>query len=416
MNKITSLLLALCSLFVISCSSKHQPPVIKDTTPNLYVQKINNKALGFINSSYKIGSLFHDNYGLILPYELIDSSNDVKHVDQGDSLMWNSIALSSMCMIQQAVQEQRLPAKYDLKPEIKALWNSIKNNLQLEDGRWIRHPSLITDKDQTQISNDLILGSLFMGTIAYHTNCDPVKSEYKVFVEKFADYGRTHKWEMGGDGYKHDLSVTWLKDRSTLKMVLNLYDANTSDLSIYLPDDLQRLILKETLIFANYINKHKSKCLKGSKFDCALIGGNKRGLSVFGNHLAFLKLNIGYIESLYKSNSLYKTDTLKDWYYYMGRIGDDINAPNWLFTAGYRSSNLDKPTFHDAEKFLVLNYPNEYSGETEDHSIKEWGCTTYLWQRVPIERCNDNKNIRYTTIDFLFLFSIIQNPNLLHEL
>lgn len=347
-----------------------------------------NKGLVYINQSYRATSRHYDQYGLLLPTKPTGMGG---FKDQGDALLFNSFALANMCQIQQLVNEKKLSKDFDLSNEIQSLGNNYQNYLQTKDGALIRHPDFIANKSYTSVSKDGIAGFLYLGSKVFESNCS-FKDQYKIMVINFLNFVKANNWEMSIT--KKDLSVTKLTDRHYLAMVLNLYDI-TADLDL----GTSYHDLKSQTEYADYVNQNVSRCKELKYFTdnafCQLFDGT----AVSGNHLTYLGLQVAIVEAKYKKNSQYTLGLLKDYSLNMAKVGDSVGAYNWLFVSGYR--RYYERTFNDIAEFLLNNFPENIP--TETNGVLGWGCTDYIWQRTPFEKCNQD-DTEYLGNDFLIVF------------
>ena len=343
---------------------------------------VNIKANTYLEKSFRHETSTHyDQYGL----HLATSTSDFIHQD--DNLIDSSQSLMSMCMVHKS-------GFADLSTDIALLWTSIKDNLQLPDGRLIRHPDFTS---KTSISKDGIVGWMAMLAMAYHTNCEPIKTEAGPLITKFKEYGIANEWEYGAKGYQ-DSSTTKLTDRHKLKMLLNLYDQTTDDLDL----STSGHTLAESAKVADYINENKYHCQGGDPTACLNIGD----AGVFVNNLVFLGMIVAYIEAIHKDNAFYNEVDLDIIFYNLGRIGDSIDYPNHLFLSFYRYFVYgNTATYNDAIAFLDSGFPNTLTGEILGTNNTEWGCTDSIWQRIPWEHC-DMSNTEYIGFDFMLLFAV----------
>ncbi len=333
---------------------------------------VDSKAAHYMKVSAE-GSRFYDEYGLLLPIK------DGVHKDQGDALIWNSVTLAALCLTG--------------SDNVAYLWESIKT-LQTEDGRLFRHPIYADGVGKTSISKDGVLGFLYLGVIAKHTDCSPVEEEYGIMLAKFKDYVITHNYEMGV-GHK-DISVTFLSDRHTLRTVLRMYGISSEGL------DFKTSVhdLSAAGFWAHTIFDLDYACQHGDANACSAKGT----MGSFMNHLAFLSVSIAYYGSLYNEDSQYTQSQAKDLLKDMAGVGLDQKAYNWLFLTQLRVAQGGK-TFKDVNKFLKESFPSDTP--TETNGVKGWGCTDYIWQRAPYQPCENDAH--YLGTDFLIVYGLINH-------
>ena len=358
------------------------PPTNTSTTNSTLV--LNTKALTYIEASYRAGSAMYDTHGLI-----VSRHADGTAKGQGDALLFNSISLSAMCLIDFAVTKGTLNATFDMTTDLTALWTSYKT-MQSTDGRLSRHPIYSTANNYTTISKDMLTGFYYLGAMAHKYNCEPIKSEYGAVIRSFADYAIANNWE-AGVGVTNN-SQTKMTGRHLLYSVMTLYGLDTSNL------DLATSIydLKTSAKYADYINENKYWCRSGYAAGCLKIAN----AGVFGNNLIFLSMEIATA-----TTALHSTADIKSWYYYLGKVGGSIGLPNWKFVTGYRNVN-GITSVNDAENFLNDKFPTGLP--KENNAIADWGCAEYIWQRVPYEPCSSSDNTTYPGDDFLLMFGMMR--------
>ena len=356
----------LVTILLIACADINP---IEDEEIESFAVQAQEKAELYLSKSF---SMLRDEYGLLLP-----NNGYGTFIDQGDALIWNSIALASLCLI--GDQEK-----------IDDLWVSYITNLQMPDGSLIRHPTLKSGVGVSSISRDGITGFLFLGSIAWITKCS-IFPEYGERLQRFADYGANKNWLVGA----HPGDITPITDRHLIKMVLSLYNRDTSNLS--LKTSIHNLSFQVSI--ANEVNKYTHECKKGIQRSCDLV----KHFSPFVSHLAFLSVVIARIDAMNNPNP---TDSLPDtesWLLTLSAVGDDIGFNNWLFVAGYRKFVRDDATYRDIHKFIAEDFPHTLP--TESNGVSGWGCTDYIWQRSPGEYCSDSKTIHIGQ-DLLLLYGL----------
>jgi len=354
--------------FGTSSSTPNPVPIGTDTT---FTQaELDDKISLYISAQEK----HIDSYNLILP------KLDNTFVQQGDAATWTAATISTNCM---------------LKQDVTSLWQGMKG-IQLSSGTLIRHP---LDVGGTSISKDLIALWLSMGAIAYHTDCEPVKSEFGASLIKFIEYGRDNNWEYGLAGRK-DLSTTLLVGRQALKAVSSLYNLGYSDSALNMNTSISNVLTNASM--ADFINENYYKCHRNAdQVACLRIVDQ----GVFGNHLTFQTILIHYIEALHVEDPVYKLKYLKLSLESLARVGDNIGYNNWLFVSAYRKLVLQTDANDDIFSFLYHKFPD--SLPTEKVGVEGWGCTDFIWQRVPGENCN-NSNLTHIGTDFLMVVGILK--------
>lgn len=346
------------------------------------------KAKTYIASSYNhTTSRHYDAYGLLLP------KYNGTFEDKGDALAWTSVSLGTMCMINRAYLKGNLtdPA-FDLSSDITQVWTDMKNSVIKPDGHLIRHPD---DTGGTSISKDHM--SLFMNmlAIAKYTNCTQVTSDASTVLQNFIDYGIDNDWEMGEAG-RTALSTTLLTGRHSLYDLNNLYNLGYTEDQLDLSTSGESTTLNTTV--ADYINENKFYCRQGFPGACLRIANS----GVYGNHLHFqtsVQFRIGALNNLEPIYNISKTTLFLE---NMGKVGQSVGQPNYLFLAAYRHFVLDNPTFNDINKHLDDAWPTDLP--KENTPITTRGCTDFQWQRVGWEKCT-NTSKEYIGTDFLLLFS-----------
>ena len=108
------------------------------------------------------------------------------------------------------------------------------------------------------------------------------------------------------------------------------------------------------------------------------------------------------MDTLYTERSLYSVDQLMDMTEKLGKVGIEIGFPNWLFVASSRSHLMDMPTYNDVNEFLLDSFPENLPGES--NAVAHWGCSDYIWQRIPGERCSGSAK-EFIGLDFLILYA-----------
>lgn len=317
-----------------------------------------------------------DEYGLLLP------KLGGAFIQQGDALLWNSIALASFCLLHS-------------ETETLELWNSFKH-LQTEDGRLFRHPLLKDGVYTTSVSKDGILGFLFLGAISKETNCI-IQEHYKTSLEKFAQYVVKHDYEMGVG--ETDLTVTYLSDRHTLRMVLRLFDLPSEHLDF------------KTSVHDLYFQTRNSNAVYNHNADCknpvkspfmVEFCSSDWFPGVFGNHLTYLSVYIAFVEAKNIENPVHSMGRIKDYTKYLAQTGIEKGTLYWPFVQLYRITRRQF-LFEDINSELMKMFPEK--PPSESNQVEGWGCTDYIWQRIPFQKCN-NDSTQYLGLDLLLPFSI----------
>ena len=337
---------------------KPDSSIPKDKTPALYSEALQVKAERYLVQQQDM----KDEYGLLLP-----KNWDGTPREHGDALMWNSIALASMCLIDDTENDFGIMSLFEAYQQ-----------LQAEDGRLFRHPTIRESNTRTTISKDQITGFLYLAKTAKDTECI-ISGGIGSMLQRFAEYARLHKWQIGVG--KTDITTTYWTDRHLLKKVLQLYGLDTSglDLKTSIHDTKGMSYIADDIFYTHY------KCRKDGGGYCEIA----KGTSVFPAHLAFLSAMI-----------MGEVSSLKE----LAKVGDNIGFNNWLFVTGYRTTQKRK-TFNDVEKFLVEDFPDDLPNEI--NGVKGWGCTDYIWQRAPLEKC-DNDTRTNIGNDLIHVYALIQ--------
>ena len=323
----------------------------------------------YISQSFASGSPLHDSYGYLLP-------NGSKHPN--DALMWNSVSLATMCMLNGK-------DNIDLSSEINSLWSTIKTNNFMADGRMIRHPMNV---DKRTFSNDMMLGFLYLGAMAKYTNCSQVTNDYLTKLNEAVTYLQNHNYDMQDPSSIGDSdSTTTVMSSNTkrsIQRVLNIY-GTTADLGSFGADSL--LIQTQS---APWLAKNKYYCRNGYLGSCV------RGLNagIYGNHLFFIRVVIAKIEKIITKTG-YSDNTLDEMLGNMAKVGNDFGYPNWLFVSAYRHFNSG--TFNDVNDGLYTIFPDLLPSES---NTTGWGCTDFIFQRVPMEPCSGDGEVQIG-VDFL---------------
>jgi len=353
---------------------------------------VETKANTYIESSYRQSSPLHDSYGFLLPYDLnvANAGEPETHGQQADAAMWNSVALANMCMLQAA-------GNTTLDTEISTLWANIRDQLLTSDGRPIRHPQ---SPDELTISRDIMGAFQYLGAIAFHFNCVPVKSEFGEWIARMTDYGRNHNWEMG-IGLTNP-TVTTLTNRRQLSVVLELYGKSTENLDIASSTEN----LSQQSFLADYIFENTHYCRRGFAGACI----RTANFGSFANNLTYQSAVTMTIGRRHGVSQSYTENELKAIWLNIAKVGDSVGKNNWLFVAGYRYWNQSTPTFNDIKQFLAESFPTTLPGSA--NAIEGWGCSDFIWQRVPYQICKTGvaSTWGYTYIgnDYLSLYAYIK--------
>jgi len=320
---------------------------------------------------------------------LLLPTKDNSFIDQGDALGWNMLALQSMCMLTKAYNDGKLDSDFNLQSNINTLWSNIKTNLIKDSGTVIRHPDSVSG---TSISKDHI--QMFLTSIAFskHIGCEPITSDSSAIITKFIDYGISHSWDYGLEGSRA-ASTTVMVGRNSLKQVAKLLNLSYTDGQLEMRTSVDDLEIATTA--ADFINYNKTLCRQGYAPSCLRILNS----GVYGNHLNFQNTVLMRL-----APNVYSVDETAKFLTNLGKVGQNLDFPNWLFLTGYRYFVLSSPTYNDVWEHLDTDYPD--SLPTEKVSVGKWGCTNYIYQRTMGEHCNLS-NTEYTGIDFLLLFSYI---------
>lgn len=363
------LLILLASLLSLGCAETRRH--------SRYVSEFDKEALNKKASVYLTElEEHHDEYGLLLPRE------GTEFKDQGDALLWNSIAVAVYCLLKE-------------NDKAFALWQSVKK-LQTSDGRLFRHPSLKDGVGRTSISKDGVIGFLFMGAMIYETSCFPMVLEYGDHIEKFAEYVRSHHYEMGVG--VTDPTVTFLGDRHLLKSVLRLYDRSHENLDY------------KTSLHDLSVSAEAAPYIFNNKFLCDFINHQNplcpalEQVSVFPSHLTFLSVITSWVDWKHNMNPLHERNELIQYSDSLARSGVDIGFPNALFITGSEVIN-ESYDFKFAANQLNTLFPEHLP--SEKNAVRQWGCTDYIWQRLPKESCNQS-GTGYLGLDFLLPYALIK--------
>ncbi len=356
--------------------------------------KAKERAMIYINASYNhLTSNQYDDYGYILPYNHLSKSFE----DKGDATAWTSVSLANMCMIQQS-------GFADLSKDISWVWDTLKVNSITKEGKLLRHPDKAKNDN---ISNDAMSLWLYMLAMAKYTNCEPIVSEAPKYLKRFIEYGKRNKWVYG----KEDMSV--LRNRHSLFAVSKMYKLGYNYFDLDIGTSISGLQFSSNV--ADYVNENEYYCEESSwnvlsclkilnleKIHSKRFGGID-GIGTTGNHLFFQQAVIMMIENELVNNPTYDKIEIQKIMEGLGKVGDSINHPNWLFWSGYQYWSTKFPTFNSTNKFLTENFkdtlPNKNNG------VKDWGCTPFIWQRVPGEDCNEESNTTYIGTDYLNAFA-----------
>lgn len=344
------------------------------------------KAQTYINDSYDASSDKHDSYGFIFGKE----GSTFMH--QGDGLMWNSVPLAAMCMMDSS-------SDYTFTTEIASLWNAIKTEMIMSDGRPRRHP-LKDGANGTSISRDMVTGYLYMGAMAKYTNCSGVTSDYLTYLEKVRDYAINNNWELQNPAYLEKANSTTTKmGDNTKRMMVSVLKIYGGDYSSIVLDNPDINAMTAEMKLADWIAEKKFYCRQGFIGSC-LKGAN---LGVFGAHLTFLHAVTANIEyKLLGSSTYFSEFDLDTLLYDAARIGNSVNHQNWLMVAAYR--HFTGGTFNDVYKALDEIFPDVIPGEIEGTNSTTRGCTDFIWQRIGWEYCSGSSEV-YTGNDFLQAFA-----------
>jgi len=346
------------------------------------------KSKRYVSQSYNHSTSSHyDSYGLLLPLR----AGSFNH--QGDALGWNMVSLQTMCMLTQAYKSGRLDSDFDLASDMQQLWADLKSSIIHPDGHLTRHPATTRE---TSISKDHM--AMFQSSLVMmkYFGCENILPDMSNALDKFIRYGAANSWEMGEAG-KTDISTTFLNGRHTL------YDASSVFGLGYAADDLSLSTSAETTrlnsSIADYINENKYWCRLGYPGSCLRIAN----AGVYGNHLNYSSVVLFRIGAPSGRNSIYTQIETKAFLEDMGKVGQNIGFPNWLFVAAYRHFVLGSAaTYNDINKHLAEDWPDNLPTNTD--AIKGWGCSDFIWQRVPEESCGEVPEQQIGT-DFLLLFA-----------
>lgn len=363
------LLILIASLLSLGCAETRKH--------SRYVSEFDKEVLNQKSSVYLTELESHrDEYGLLLPKE------GTQFKDQGDALLWNSIAVATHCLLKE-------------NDKAFALWQSVKK-LQTSDGRLFRHPILHNGLDRTSVSKDGVIGFLFMGAIIYETSCFPMVLEYGERLEMFSEYVRKHNYEMGVG--VTEPSTTFLLDRHLLKSVLKLYDKNHEDMDY------------KTSLHDLSVSAESAPYIFNNKFICDFASHQKpfcsslEYVSVFPSHLTFLSVMTSWIDWKHNMNPLHERNDLIQYSDSLARSGVDIGFPNALFITGSEIIN-ESYDFKFAAHQLNTLFPDHLP--SEKNGVRQWGCTDYIWQRLPKEPC-DQSTTEYLGFDFLLPYALIK--------
>ena len=368
-----------CSLPITDTNSV--PP-----TDNYSAMDLTTQSTTYLQS-YKTGSQFYDTYDLLLP---IDPNGSFIHT--GDALIWNAVALSTMCVLQYDISKNKLNSSYDVSKEMTLLWTAFKNNLILSTGTIIRHPDSTSN---TSISRDAITGFLFLGAIAKQYNCTTISNDFGSILSTFISYGKTNKWDFATSSEKSKPSTTVLNDRHMLQATANIYGLSVDvDLLTSIHNH------KENMKMMDIIYESRHKCRLGYPDACLRVGNS----AVYSTHLTSMTNFIFYIDSKQSTNPVYTNSEIKDMSFYLGRVGGSISAYNWLYVMEYRIIN-NSVSNNDVANALSSLFPSELPRE---NNPTKYGCDEFIWQRVTYNRCSNN-NTRYIGSDYLLVFALLNS-------
>jgi len=362
-----NLVILLIAYLAISCAPDNKPKK-KDPVESFEITEQTDRYL----KRFEVGSENYDQYSLLLPIE------NGTHIKKGDALIFNSVALASMCMLE------------GFDSERVVLWDAVKG-LQ-KNGTFIRHPE---SQAKLSISKDQLTGFFYLAAIAKYTDCDPVVGDMPAILASLKQYGVSHDWEMATG--KTDRSTTLWLDFHILKAIYGMYDLENSDF------DLSRSIhyVEASSIVAPQLAYMAYLCRSGEdKLACV----DGKPVPVFGNHLLALTIAIFAVDSRVSKHPLYKKSKTNEWLKNISEVGDEFGYRNWLFFSMYSYfTGKGKGYKNNIDDFLVNWFPDQ-TGEEKDHAVLGWGCSEYIWQRVPPETCSGSP-VYYTGIDFLHLYS-----------
>jgi hypothetical protein len=350
-------------LFLMSCEQSNYTPSSKvDPQHKSTQEQVAIKARTYIQA------IQYDEYNLALPVR------DNEFIDQGDALLFNSLLLAAFCILQE--------------PSAERLWDAYQQ-VQISDGRLVRHPSLAAGKEATSISKDGVVGFLFLGSILIDHGCAAQQQVYKQMLDKFVHYAVSHNYELGVG--KTDPSVTLLTDRHVLRMVMKLYDLDHSVLDTKFSGHDIRYSAK----IAPTVFRYNLHCKNGNAEACKI-----QMPGTFTIHLTFLSTSIALVDAKHNYNAQYSIPEVQEMLQQLASVGVEENVLNYLYLGKYWKET-NQPV-DDVFLFLLNNFPLLTS---ERQEVIGFGCTDYVWQRTPYESCNQS-DTRYVGVDFLLAYAL----------